>query len=289
MIGEFLSSWPLFQNAYLSGWIIGILLSLIGVLVVARDQIFIGAAVSQASALGIATGMVLGSWMTINEQSWWRSSAFHSLMGGIFSIIAALLTARGGRTPGQESHEAVTGWIFLVSLSCSVLLLTHSPHGLEEVHSILTSTIIGARGSDVWLFTVLTLLTIAALARYHQQALLVVLDPEMARAVGLRVNRWNTALSIWLGIAVGFSIRVSGVVYAFAYLVLPALIAKNLGREVSTMFFSSPLIALGSSMIAFVLANHYDYPPGQTATACLCFLLLIAWLIRYWRTDWSAR
>lgn len=287
MIGEFLSSWSLFANAYLSGWLIGILLSLIGVLVVARDQIFIGAAVSQASALGIAVGMVTGSWMTLDEQSWWRSSAFYSLMGGIFSIIAALITARGGRTPGQESHEAVTGWIFLVSLSFSVLLLTHSPHGLEEVHSILTSTIIGARRADVWLFTILTLLTIIALARYHQQALLVVLDPEMARAVGLQVDRWNTTLSIWLGIAVGFSIRVSGVVFAFACLVLPALIAKNLGREVSTMFFSSPLIALGASIIAFVLANHYDYPPGQTATACLCFLLLVAWLVRYWRMGTS--
>ncbi len=287
MIGEFLSSWSLFANAYLSGWLIGILLSLIGVLVVARDQIFIGAAVSQASALGIAVGMVTGSWMTLDEQSWWRSSAFYSLMGGIFSIIAALITTRGGRTPGQESHEAVTGWIFLVSLSFSVLLLTHSPHGLEEVHSILTSTIIGARRADVWLFTILTLLTIIALARYHQQALLVVLDPEMARAVGLQVDRWNTTLSIWLGIAVGFSIRVSGVVFAFACLVLPALIAKNLGREVSTMFFSSPLIALGASIIAFVLANHYDYPPGQTATACLCFLLLVAWLVRYWRMGTS--
>lgn len=287
MIGEFLSSWSLFANAYLSGWLIGILLSLIGVLVVARDQIFIGAAVSQASALGIAIGMVTGSWMTLDEQSWWRSSAFYSLMGGIFSIIAALITTRGGRTPGQESHEAVTGWIFLVSLSFSVLLLTHSPHGLEEVHSILTSTIIGARRADVWLFTILTLLTIIALARYHQQALLVVLDPEMARAVGLQVDRWNTTLSIWLGIAVGFSIRVSGVVFAFACLVLPALIAKNLGREVSTMFVSSPLIALGASIIAFVLANHYDYPPGQTATACLCFLLLVAWLVRYWRMGTS--
>lgn len=257
-------------------------------LVVARDQIFIGAAVSQASALGIATGMVMGSWMTLDEQSWWRSSTFYSLMGGMFSIMAALITTRGGRTPGQESHEAVTGWIFLVSLSFSVLLLTHSPHGLEEVHSILTSTIIGARRADVWLFTLLALLTIIALARYHQQALLVVLDPEMARAVGLQVDRWNTTLSIWLGLAVGFSIRVSGVVFAFACLVLPALIAKNLGRKVSTMFFSSPLIALGASIIAFVLANHYDYPPGQTATACLCVLLLVAWFLRSWRTDRSA-
>ncbi|MBI3757640.1 MAG: metal ABC transporter permease [Deltaproteobacteria bacterium] len=280
MIEGFLSSWPLFHNAYLCGWLIAVLLSLIGVFVVARDQIFLGAAVSQASALGITVGMVFGSWLALDEHSVWRSSLFHALMGGVFAIVAALITSRGGKTAGQESHEAVTGWVYLVSLSVSVLLLTHSPHGLEEVHRMLTSTIIGARSTDVWLFAGLTLLTITGVLLYHQQLLLVVLDPEMAQAVGLRINLWNAALSIWLGIAVGFSIRVSGVVYAFACLVLPALIAKNLAREVRTMFYSSPLIAFTTCVIAFVLANAYDYPPGQAATACFCLVLLLAWARR---------
>lgn len=280
MIAEFLSSWSLFHNAYLSGWLISVLLSLIGVLVVARDQIFLGAAVSQASALGIAVGMVLGSWMTLNEQSWWRSHVFYGLMGGLFSITAAFLTSRSRHTPGQDSHEAIIGWIFLLSLSASVLLLSHSPHGLEEVHSLLTSTIIGAKNSDVWIFSSLTAATVLALLRFHRQALLVVIDPDMARAVGLRVDWWNTTFSIWLGIIVGFSIHVSGVVYAFACLVLPALIAKNLSREIRGMFFLAPLTALSTGVFAFVFANYYDYPPGQTATVFLCLLLLMIWICR---------
>jgi ABC-type Mn2+/Zn2+ transport system permease subunit len=289
VIEEFLSSWPLFHNAYLSGWLIGVLLSLIGVLVVARDQIFIGAAVSQASAFGIAVGMVFGSWITLDEQSWWRSHVFYGLMGGLFSVTAALVTSHTGNSWGRDSHEAITGWIFLLSLSASVLLLTHSPHGLEEVHSLLTSTIIGAKSSDVWIFSLLTLVTIAGLLFYHQQALLVVIDPEMARAVGLPVDRWNAVLSIWLGVIVGFSIHVSGVVYAFACLVLPPLAAKNLSHEIRGMFLLSPLIAFSTSVVAFILANHYDYPPGQTATACLCMLLLLVWTLRFARMNWFSR
>jgi ABC-type Mn2+/Zn2+ transport system permease subunit len=161
------------------------------------------------------------------------------------------------------------------------LLLSHSPHGLEEVHSLLTSTIIGAKGSDVWIFALLTLVTILALLRFHRQALLVVIDPEMARAVGLRVEHWNMVFSIWLGSIVGFSIHVSGVVYAFACLVLPGLVAKNLSREIRSMFVIAPFIALSTGVGAFILANHYDYPPGQTATACLCLLLLMVWGMRF--------
>jgi ABC-type Mn2+/Zn2+ transport system permease subunit len=283
MIADFLLSWPLFHNAYISGWLIGILLSLIGVLVVARDQIFIGAAVSQAATLGIAVGMVIGSILSNDEQSWVRSHIFHGIMGGLFAILAALFTTRGSTTAGRESHEAITGWVFLVSVSCSVLLLAHSPHGLEEVNHILSSTIVGATATDVWLFASLTLVTVATLVFCYQPTLLVVLDPDMARAVGVPVGRWNATLSIWLGIVIGFSIHVSGVVYAFACLVLPALIAKNLGREIRTLFFLAPLVSFGTGIVAFVLANHYDFPPGQMATASLCLLLVVAWGIHYTR------
>ncbi|MGE0823598.1 MAG: metal ABC transporter permease [Candidatus Binatia bacterium] len=285
MIENFLSSWPLFQNAYLSGWLIAILLAIIGVFVVARDQIFIGAAVSQASLLGISIGIWLGSRLTLDETHWWRSEVFHSLMGGCFAIIAALLTARGEKTAGRETHEAITGWVFLFAMSMSILLMAHSPHGLEEVNRLLSSTIIGATQTDVGIFSVMTTVTIILLSFYHRQALLVILDPEMARAVGLRVEIWEGAYAFWLGAIVGFSIHVSGVIYAFACLVLPPLAAKNISRDVHTLFVISPVLALSSGIVAFVLANHYDYPPGQMATTCLCCVVLIMWGFRYIRTQ----
>ena len=148
MIEEFLSSWPLFQNTYLVGWSIALLLSLVGVLAVARDQIFIGAAISQASTLGIALAMWIGAWAAPAALPWFRSDGFLSSMAVAFSVIAALITARGGEE-SRESHEAITGWVFLVSASFSILIVSHSPHGLEEIHRLLASSIIGATRADV--------------------------------------------------------------------------------------------------------------------------------------------
>ncbi len=280
MIAGFLDSWPLFQNAYLSGWLIGILLSLIGVLVVARDQIFIGAAVSQASLLGIAVGIWFGSLMTTDAQSWWHSDLFHSMMGGGFAILAAFITVQGGRRADQETPEAITGWVFLVSVSTAILLLAHSPHGLEEINRLLSSTIIGARTQDVWIFSCMALLTGLVLSVHYRSILLLILDPEMAQAVGVRTGFWNGLLSVWLGLAIGFSIHVSGVVFAFASLVLPALVAKNIGWTAQSLFVLAPCVSLGSSVFAFIIANHYDFPPGQMAAACLSFLLACAWVWR---------
>jgi ABC-type Mn2+/Zn2+ transport system permease subunit len=279
MIESFLSSWSLFQNAYLVGWLIAMLLSLIGVLVVARDQIFIGAAVSQASTLGIALAMWAASWPIAARLEWLQSEAFLASMAVVFSMLAALLTARGGDA-GKESHEAITGWVYLISASASILVVSHSPHGLEEVHRLLSSSIIGATEGDVWTFAALAALTTVALVVTQQRLLLLAIDPAMAAAVGMRVRPWAVMNSAWLGLVVGLSIRSAGMLYTFGCLVLPALVAKNLCREVRPMFVVAPLVAICTAAIGFVLANHYDDPPAQMSVALLCLLLAIAWLVR---------
>jgi ABC-type Mn2+/Zn2+ transport system permease subunit len=279
MIESFLSSWALFQNAYLVGWLIAVLLSLVGVLVVARDQIFIGAAVSQASTLGIALAMWVASWAVAQGLEWLHSEVFLVSMAVVFSVVAALLTARGGEA-GRESHEAVTGWVYLVSASLSILVVSHSPHGLEEVHRLLSSSIIGATAGDVWTFAALAATTVVVLAVTQQRLLLFAIDPAMAAAVGMRVRPWAVMSSAWLGLVVGFSIRSSGMLYTFGCLVLPALVAKNLCREVRPMFLVAPIVAVGTAAVGFVLANDYDDPPAQMTVALLCLLLGIAWLVR---------
>jgi ABC-type Mn2+/Zn2+ transport system permease subunit len=279
MIQNFLSSWDLFHQIYLAGWLISFLLSLIGVLVVARDQIFIGAAISQASTLGVALTMGAAVLFPEDHYPWLHSTIFLSAMAVIFSVMAASITGEGGAS-GKESHEAITGWVFLISASLSILIVSHSPHGLEEIHRLLSSSIIGATAVDVWVFGILTALTALLLTIFYRKILLFSLDPSMAVAIGMRIKIWNMLTSAWLGLAVGLSIRASGMLYTFGCLVLPALVAKNLCREVRDMFLLAPVVALLVGITGFVLANGYDYPPGQMAVALYCLLLVLVWIFR---------
>jgi len=287
MMQSFFASWSLFHNSYLVGWLVGLLLALVGVIVVARDQVFIGAAVSQASTLGIALALCASGVFPIHSgdsslshsTSWLCCDSFQVVMAVAFSILAALVTSRADRAK-RESHEAITGWVFLISASLSVLVLAHSPHGLEEIRRIHASSIIGATATDVGVFAVLLALTALFLVAAGRRLLLFVTDPSMAAAVGMRVGRWAVFESLWLGLVVGLSIRVSGMLFTFGSLVLPPLVAKNLCREVRPMFFVAPVVAMLTNTIGFVLANRYDFPPAQMNVALACLLLVIAWLFR---------
>ncbi|TFH24410.1 MAG: metal ABC transporter permease [Myxococcales bacterium] len=277
MILEFIESWPLFHDAYLSGLLIAALLGLVGVAVVARDQIFIGAAVSQASMFGIAFGIRAGDPLAhrLSERA---LDIMHSVTGGAAAVLGAWLTGVTAAT--RDTRESMTGWVFLVGASLSVLVVAHSPHGLAEVNRLAASTIIGAHGTDVVLFVALLVVTIGVLAARRDAILLMLVDSEMARATGVPVRIWDRLLAIWLGLTVACSIHVAGMLYTFGCLVLPGLAARNLCRELTAMLFVAPVLGVSVCLIGFVVANGLDYPPAQVAVALMSALLVASWGIR---------
>ena len=102
----------------------------------------------------------------------------------------------------------------------------------------------------------------------------------MAPSVGMRLSLWVPLLYTWLGLCIGLSLAASGLLYTFGCLVLPALTAKNVAREVGPLFLLAPAIALSTTVVAFVLAHHYDHPPAQMAVALMSGLLVVAWVYR---------
>lgn len=279
MIDSFVASWPLFHDVYIAGVLIALLLSLVGVAVVARDQIFLGAAVSQASLLGIATGIWLGGVAGGTGFDWLAGDTTHSVLGGLFAVAGSLAIAAAAPML-HESREALTGWLFLAGSSVSVLIVAGSPHGMAEVNRLLSSTIIGANEVDVEIFVLLLAVTVLVLALRRRPLLLLLTDPETAAASGIRVALWDRAIAVWLGLAVAWSIHVSGMIFTFGCLVLPGLVAKSLARRVATLLWLAPAVALVAASSAFVVANDCDLPPGQVAVAFLCALQVGAWLVR---------
>jgi zinc/manganese transport system permease protein len=279
VIESFLASWPLFHDVYIAGVLIALLLSLVGVAVVVRDQIFLGAAVSQASMLGIAAGIWAGAAVVGTPWEWIESDTTHSVLGGVFAVAGSLAVSLAA-TGVRESREALTGWLFLAGASLSVLVVAASPHGMAEVSRLLSSSIIGANVVDIAIVSLMLAGTLAVLALRLRPLLLFLTDADTAQACGIAVARWDRLLAVWLGLAVAWSIHVAGMVFTFGLLVLPALVAKGIVREMRSLVFVAPAVATVAAAAAFVLANAWDLPPGQVAVAILCVAQLATWPLR---------
>ena len=274
-MSDFLVSWSLFWPSFLAGFVSAALLALIGIWVVARREIFLGAAVSQASTLGIALSLSLGAW---SEAAWAESEGVTAGLAIAAAVATALVSARGGER-GRESGEGIVAWIFLLAASLPTLLLARSPHGLEEIHRLSFSTLLGAQPIDLALLAAALLASAAAAWRLRDPLLLTALDPETASALGVPRRRLVVGVAVWLGICVGFAMRVSGMLYTFGCLVLPALVARRLARESRPLLWLAPALALGAAVPGFALAHVLDVPPAQMTVSLLCALLGLAWLV----------
>jgi len=275
MIHSFIESWPLFEETYLAGWLLALLLALAGVVVVARDRVFVAAAVSQASLLGVGVGLWLAHWP--EAPSWVAHAAHPAVLAVALAVLAALLTDAPGRA---DAGQAVTGWTFLAAASGSVLLLTHTPIALKEIHERMASGVIGASWNDVAVFATLAGLALLLAISYHRPLALLILDRQMALALGMRVWRWEVLLAVWLGLVLGVGIRACGLLYVFGCLVLPGIAARSLCRRFASMFVVAPVLGLLAAGAGFLLANHYDHPPAQMTVSLLAAVAAVAWFAR---------
>jgi ABC-type Mn2+/Zn2+ transport system permease subunit len=270
MIADFLASWALFADAWLASWLIAVLLALLGVAVLARGQVFLGAAMSQSATAGIA--LVLGLWGPVHGAWILHLDAIVAMAAALAAAIAVGL--------GRGHREAVTGWIVLTAGAVAMLAVARSPHGAETVNRLLASSLVGATGGDVVVFALMLAAVVAVVCWRGGVLRALFIDPGFAAAVGVRVGRWELALAIALGLAIGWSLHVAGTLYAFGCLILPALAARQVCREVGTMALVAPAIALVLAVAGSVIANAADLPPAQVTVALLGGAVAAGWLWR---------
>jgi len=233
---------------------------------VCRDEVFLAAAVAQASVLGVAVALTLG----------WEAPAIPAVT---CSVLAAVLAGGRGRRGGGSRDELIA-WTFLIAASLAVLVLSHAPVGLKSVQSVLTSTLLGASRAEVTAFAVLAAVVALAVGFAARRLTLLIIDPVMAAAVGLSVGAWSLALSGMLGLVTGLAIRSTGLIFTFGCLVLPGLAARNLCREVQPMLLVAPALAVLGVLIGLVGAHRFDFPPGQLVVVVLGLMVAASWLLR---------
>jgi ABC-type Mn2+/Zn2+ transport system permease subunit len=283
-------TWSLFANGWWAAWLVAICLALPGVLVVARNQIFIGAAVAQSSTAGMAAGFWIAGLMAglgkpvdpcASHAAWSMAQMVPFIAAGVAAVLAALVCAPSPRE-GRGSPESRTGWIFLVASALGIVLLTRSAHGTREVERLIASSVLGATTFDVVLLALLAVITVLVVILTRRRLVVLAIDPGWSPLADMRRGPWEAGLAMWVGLATASAIHSVGLLFAFACLILPALAARAACREVWTQFIVAPILAVIGTSIGFAFATHHDLPLPQVAVVCLAGLPVLAAPLAWW-------
>jgi zinc/manganese transport system permease protein len=109
--------------------------------VVQRGIIFIDIAMAQMASLGICLAVLLGL-----EPEDWKTF----VLALAVTLVGAALFSLTGKRSSAVPQEAIIGIAYVVAAAASILLLSRSAHGNEEIRNMLVGDITVVRSDEVW-------------------------------------------------------------------------------------------------------------------------------------------
>ncbi|MBC7788950.1 MAG: metal ABC transporter permease [Anaerolineae bacterium] len=263
----------LFKDALYGAVVIGLACSVLGVYVVLRRIVFVGAALAQLSSAGIA----LALWLAGN--GWMLGISTRPIALALILTIAGVLFFGAGSGRGKVPPDATIGVTYAVAAAVGIILISKATTG--EAHDIfLQGNILGITRGDTMVLLAVAIPVLLAHALFYKEFLFVSFDRETARTLGYRVNFWNLLLYLTLGLVIAFAMQFAGVMLVFNFLVLPAVTGLLVSRSMAGTFFWSIVSALTAAVIGFSLSVPFDLPSGPAIIAVSGVLVLVAFLVR---------
>jgi len=236
--------------------LLALILPTLGRHVLARGVIFVDLALAQIAALGQSVAYLLGAEPHDPSMYYW-AFGFTLLGAALFSFL------------WDRSHsvlqEAFIGISFAVATAATLLMLTNAPHGAEHVQGTLSGE---ALGWVTWrdIVIMLAIYTVVGAFLYFARRKLRVCseDPARAKAMGLSVKKWDFLFYAAFGLVVTSSVKVSGVLAVFSYLIVPIVCSTLLARRGRARMYWAWIIAFGASVLGAVFSYLKDWPMGAT-------------------------
>jgi len=266
MFSDLADLFTMFPAPVVAGIAVAAISSLLGVFVILKRVVFIGIALSEVAACGVAAGLVLGL------------SPFACACVLTTLVVAALAYPfETERIP----RDAVLGVVFVLASAASILLVSRSGFGLNEVRSLLYGDLILASWSDVGVILGVVVPVAAYFLASFRPTLYTFLDRETARASGLRVTLWELGFFLALGLAVSAASKIAGALLVFCYLVVAPSAALLIARRLWAVMLGSAVVAVFATLGGLYLSFSRDLPTNQTvaALACVAFGGAAAWRV----------
>jgi ABC-type Mn2+/Zn2+ transport system permease subunit len=257
--------YPFIRTALSGTLVIGVVCAYLGVYVVLRRIVFVGATLAQISSAGIAMGILTG----------WSPNAI-SLGLTFLAVLFLAHPVLGKRWP----QDAMLGVAFTLSGAAAILLVAHTARGNEEVVHLLQGNLLAMSPADTRMFgLVFGGLLVVHLALF-KEFLYLSFDRHMAATQGYREGLWDFVFYVLLGLAIALAIKAIGVLLMFAFLVIPAVIGIGLTRSIRGAFVGATVSAALAVFLGIYFSYRFDFPSAPAIVAVLGGLLVLAAAVR---------
>ncbi len=242
----------------------------LGIHVLARGVIFVDLALAQIAAFGGVVALLVG-YESESPASFGFSLLFTVLGAALFSIARF----REERIP----QEAIIGILYAVASALAILVLSKSPHGREEMESMLVGSILFVTWPEIFKTGAIYLAVGLFHYIFRERFLLISQDVEEARRRGWSIRFWDFLFYLSFGVVVTRSVHIAGVLLVFTYFVVPTVCAMLFAHGLRQRLFLGWGIGFVASVLGLLLSLKMDLPTGASVVASSGGVLLVCSIV----------
>jgi ABC-type Mn2+/Zn2+ transport system permease subunit len=256
---------PFMQTALAASLLIGLICSFIGVYIVLKRIVFVGAAIANISTAGIAFAILMG----FNPE-------IFSLLFAVAGVLLFSISVRKGQK--KIPAESIIGIAYGVSSALGILLVAKSASGESHVLSLIFGNILAVRLNQLQIIAIAFSAIMLIHYLFYKEFLFTSFDSEMAKTLGVKTTLWEIIFYLTLGVTISLSIHVAGALLTFTYLVIPATTALIVTGKIKFVFIFSLIFGFISSFAGMYFSYIIDLPSGPTiviTSFILCMVIII--------------
>lgn len=258
---DFLAAGDIWHVPVAASAIAGAMLGALGVYVVLRRTVFVSAALTQLSVLGIVATLLVEERLHVETEH----PAEQLAVSMAVSVLGALVlsTLRPRRLPA----EAWIGAAWVTASAFVVLGVSRLVHAAHDLGGMIFGNAVAVPEGDLVVIGVVAALALAVHFPFAKEIAFTSFDPDAAAAAGLRVRLWDALLFGSLGLAIPATARALGALPVFAFLTLPAAGVLLAGVGFRAAFPLAALAGVLAGAGGYVLSWLWETPTGATMVA----------------------
>lgn len=255
-----------FPYALYGSVLVGVACAFLGVHIVAKRVVFLGAVLTQVSVLGLTLTFL--PFVALPHTLGALGATLVTVV-----IISRLLT--GKKTP----RDAVLGVVFVTSVTARLLILQKTARvEVAEIENLLRGDILFVTPEIFYLMLTGFVIAAAAHILFYKEFAFVAFDPDTAAAQGYRAGTWEMVFYLIAGMVISLATHMVGDLFVFGFLVIPPVTALLLTRDVRTIVLIAVSIGVIAPVIGLYLAFLLDLPASPAIVGVASAGLAGAWL-----------
>ncbi len=258
-------AYPFLARAIVSGVLIALVSSLLGVSLVLKRYAMIGDGLSHVSFGAIALAMALG---------------LAPLSVAIpLVLLASFLLLRLSDKSSIRGDSALA-MISSSALAIGVIAVSWGQGMSTDVYNYMFGSILATSSEEVRLIAVLSAVVIIIYIFFYQRLFAITFDEDFARASGLPASLYNMLLAALTSVTIVLGMRIMGALLISSLIIFPALSAMRVFKSFKAVTFAAVVISLVAFLTGFVLSYVYSTPSGASIVVVNLIIFLVMSALR---------